>query len=299
MVKRHEASFRGTYDSEIFYQTWTLAKKDDVKGTVIVTHGLAEHSDCYHSLAEHLAEKGWNTLAWDLRGHGQSSGKRGYVAEIEDFSKDLKILSEIASEHHKGPRVLFGHSLGGQICLRALLDYGDMTYSALALSSPALGLSVKVPAFKEKLAHIAADWLPRLTMHNELDYRDLTRDEDHLATYANDPLRQDKISPALYLGMLKNFSLIKERAREIHLPTLMQLAGVERIVSTKTSEEVFEGLGSEVKVLRIYPESHHEIYNDLDKDSAREDLVEFLERVRKLASGPANKKKINLNAARK
>ncbi len=295
MLERHEAFLSGQQENDLFYQTWTLPHP--AEGTVVISHGLAEHSDCYHRLALNLGDWGWNTVAWDLRGHGQSSGKRGCVSNILEMSRDLRTLSQLVTQSPETtePLVLFGHSLGGQICLRGLLEYGNMGFSALVLSSPALGLKVKVPAYKERLARWVSDWIPELTMHNELDYRDLSRDENQLRAYETDPLRHDKISPRLYLGMLENFEEIPKRAQDIQIPTLMQLAGQDRIVDSHAAQRLFEQMGSELKVLRIYHDSHHEIYNDFDRDEALKDLKDFLSRIKKQKS---NKSKINLSRKR-
>jgi len=115
MLKRHEGTFAGFEDAELFYQTWTVP---DPKGTVLITHGLAEHSDCYHPLAKQLAQEKWNVWGWDLRGHGRSEGKRGCVRDFADFMKDLgafvhfyRLQSDLPSTQKL---ILFGHSLGSQ-----------------------------------------------------------------------------------------------------------------------------------------------------------------------------------------
>ena len=75
-VQRFEGHFKGSESNELFYQTWTPEK---VRGLFVITHGLAEHSECYHPLAKMLSDDGWLVYAWDLRGHGRSEGKRGYI----------------------------------------------------------------------------------------------------------------------------------------------------------------------------------------------------------------------------
>jgi len=108
MIERLEGTFWGYQDVELYYQLWksipigvetsttvekTVEKTADKtvpnNGTLIVTHGAAEHSDCYQRFAEEMAPKGWTVFVWDLRGHGRSEGKRGYVNRFQDFSNDL------------------------------------------------------------------------------------------------------------------------------------------------------------------------------------------------------------------
>jgi alpha-beta hydrolase superfamily lysophospholipase len=181
----------------------------------------------------------------------------------------------VAKKHRDQNLVFFGHSMGGLVTLR-YLQSRVIDYAAVALSSPLLGFAIQVPKFKEKLAHVAVRWLPTLTMYNEIKYENLTRDEAMIQSYRVDPLRHDKISPGLFLSMVESFPLAMENAAVIKNPVLMQLAGEDRIVSTEASRQFFEHLPNKKNQLIIYPESYHEIFNDLDRDKAIADLKKFL-----------------------
>ncbi|MBX3021718.1 MAG: lysophospholipase [Bdellovibrionales bacterium] len=273
MAQRFEGQFDGHDQTELFFQTWT---PENVRGTFILTHGLAEHSECYHPLAKALADDGWLVYAWDMRGHGRSEGKRGYVRSLSQFIDDLEVFHKLVrTKHPQLNTVFFGHSLGGLITTR-YLETRRPEYSALCLSSPAAGLSVAVPKLKEKLAHIANRWMPTLTMYNEIKYEDLTRDESMIKSYRADTLRHDKISPGLFLGMVEHFPLLLEQATEIKSPVLMQLSGEDRLVSTQAARELFERFPNKKKELVLYAESYHEVFNDLDRDKAMADLKKFV-----------------------
>ena len=152
MSQRFEGQFEGFDQTELFFQTWTPEK---IRGVLLLTHGLAEHSECYHNLARTLSDDGWLVYAWDMRGHGRSEGKRGYVANISNFVDDLGNFHKlVAAKHPNENLVFFGHSLGGLVTMR-FLETRKVDYAALALSSPCVGLSIPVPKFKEKLALIA------------------------------------------------------------------------------------------------------------------------------------------------
>jgi alpha-beta hydrolase superfamily lysophospholipase len=275
MIQRFEGHFVGAGKNELFFQTWTPEK---IRGTFVITHGLAEHSECYHPLAKVLAEDGWQVFAWDMRGHGRSEGKRGFVLNIANYIDDFGLfLNQVRKISALPPEnlVIFGHSLGGLVTLRHLQSQA-LEYAALCLSSPALGLGMPVPKFKEKLAHIAMNWIPTLTMYNEIKYADLTHDAEVLASYQKDNLRHDKISPGLFLTMVENFPLALAEAGKIQKAVLMQLAGDDRLVSVEASRLFFEQLPGPKKQLLVYPESFHEVFNDLDRDIAIADLKKFI-----------------------
>jgi alpha-beta hydrolase superfamily lysophospholipase len=276
MIERLEGHFWGYQDCELYYQLW---KPADSIGTIVVTHGIAEHSECYNDFAQKMAEGKWQVVAWDLRGHGRSEGKRGYVNRFQDYCDDLDAFIKFCKAgivDKTKPLVLFGHSMGGLILLKTVLNYAPQNVAALALSSPAMGISLKVPQLKIKAAHILADWMPKVTLHNEIHYEQITRDDKRNQSYKSDPLRHDKISPRLFLGMMEAMEEVHKGAGEYHWPLIMQLAGKEKIVSTPEAERLFENMASDKKQLYVYADSYHETFNDLDKEDVFRDLLNYL-----------------------
>lgn len=279
MIERLEGTFFGLGDTELFYQLW---KPAETRGTIVLTHGIAEHSECYHRFATSLAEDGWMVVGWDLRGHGKSEGKRGYVDDFSHYSQDLDLFIKFvkAQIHDRNlPLFLFGHSMGGLITIKTLIQNAPAQIRAVLLSSPALGVSLQVPELKVKAARLLADWAPKVTLYNEIDYKNLHKDPELLKSYRQDPLRHEKISPRLYLGMMASIDEAFQHAKEVHLPLLIQLAGQEKIVNTTESQRFFDSVSSKKKEVFVYQDSFHEIFNDIERDQALRDLKNFLQKM--------------------
>jgi alpha-beta hydrolase superfamily lysophospholipase len=285
MVERREGHFKGHFDLDLFYQSWTRPPHNRGTATIVLTHGLAEHSDAYHLTALSLVAKGYDVFAWDLRGHGRSEGPRGYVADFIDYSRDLTHLVDLlhTRKQVRFPLVLLGHSMGGLVTLTYLLDalgsaeiHSYRRPAAVVLSSPLLGIELPVPAFKEAAARLIARLTPRLTLHNEIQFSDLTRRPELPRAYAADPLRHDRISAPLYFGMKAAIQDVHHGASRLRLPMLIQAAGQDRVVSTPATKRFFDGVGAEPKKLIVYEDSYHEIYNDLDRERCLDDLDFFL-----------------------
>ena len=66
------------------------------KGVVLVTHGYAEHAGRYRELAHVIVNEGWAVLAYDVRGHGQSPGARGYIDRFDAYLEDLTAMASAA-----------------------------------------------------------------------------------------------------------------------------------------------------------------------------------------------------------
>src|SRR5690349_8061237 len=93
-VTIEEGHFKGYDGSELFFQTWP---QTSCRAAILGIHGLGEHSNSYRLLAEGLSGSGFQLIMSDLRGHGQSTGKRG-VGSIDDFVLDIKLFHTVVKE---------------------------------------------------------------------------------------------------------------------------------------------------------------------------------------------------------
>ncbi len=279
-VSRSEGHFYSR-STELFYQSWV---NPAARGTLVLTHGMGEHSEAYINSAADLACLGWNVIAWDLRGHGRSAGKRGHVDHFSDFSGDLSqfLLHLQKSGKLDQPFALVGHSMGGLITLRYLIDEtkdgasDDPKPFACVLSSPLVAVALAVPQVKEFAGRVLSSIWPSLTLNNEINYADLTRDPEWLKTYDRDSLRHDKISAALYAGMVETMKYVLDHAGSVLLPIEILAAGTDKIVSLDAERTLFERLGAPNKKMIVYNDSYHEIFNDLERETVFRDLNEFL-----------------------
>lgn len=275
--ERNEGYFKGYKGESLFFQSW---QKKDPELNVIITHGMGEHSESYARLVNHFTPQNFSFFAWDLRGHGRSNGKRGYAANFNDFVYDMEIFIEEAFKtfNFKTPVVLLGHSLGGLIQTKFLItNPNKFQIKAQVLSSPLLGFSVEVPAIKDKAARLLYSTFPKITLGNELSNDMLTRDPNVVAEYEKDHLRHEMISSGIYLGMIDSFAMIFPRAHEITLPTFMQIAENDPVVSSSKAKEFFELISSPNKRIVVYGDgARHENYNDIHREKVFQDLEKNL-----------------------
>tara|TARA_B110001454_G_C12723326_1_gene436686 strand:- start:47126 stop:47983 length:858 start_codon:yes stop_codon:yes gene_type:complete len=275
--ERNEGYFKGYKNESLFFQSW---QKKDPELNIIITHGMGEHSESYARLVNHFADQNISFFSWDLRGHGRSNGKRGYAANFNDFVYDMEIFLEEAFKtfKFKAPVILLGHSMGGLIQTKFLItNPNKFQIKAQVLSSPLFGFSVAVPPIKDKAARLLYSTFPKVTLGNELSHDMLTRDKAVIAEYEKDHLRHEVISSGIYLGMIDSFKMIFPRAHEITLPTFMQIAENDPVVSSAKAKEFFELIGASNKRIVIYGEgARHENYNDIHREKVFQDLEKNL-----------------------
>ena len=133
--------------------------KDDAKGTVLILPGRSEYIEKYASGAEELAARGYAALAIDWRGQGLADrllddARVGHVDRFTDYQKDLAAALR-AARHLDLPRPWFmlGHSMGGGIGLRAVME--GMPVQACAFTGPMWGIymSPVIKPFGWMLSH--------------------------------------------------------------------------------------------------------------------------------------------------
>ncbi|TEU21974.1 MAG: alpha/beta hydrolase [Anaerolineales bacterium] len=105
-------------DVELYYTRW--GNEGDTR--IMLVHGWTGSNEVFRDFRFMLAERGFDVVAVDLRGHGRSSKPEGeYTHEL--FSADVHGLAE-ALEWMDG-FALLGQSMGGYIVLDYALRYPE------------------------------------------------------------------------------------------------------------------------------------------------------------------------------
>ena len=244
------------------------------RGRVVLVHGYAEHVGRYPHVIEALTEAGYDCHALDLRGHGRSEGVRGHVLRFQDYLDDLDLFVAELPQNAL-PRFLVGHSLGGLLSLRYVLDRPE-TFAALAVSSPYLHLATDVHFLTEAVATAASHLAPTLLTKSPIEAKALSHDPAMVQAYIDDPLVFKTFNARWFFQARKAQEEVLERAGEIRLPVLMMLGSADPIADPERGRQIFPSLGSPDKTLKVYDGFLHEIFNEVGRERVIQDLVEWL-----------------------
>ena len=269
-------SFTSQDGLKIFYRHYPSPNE---KARLVIAHGLSEHSGRYGNVIERLFPKDISIWALDHRGHGQSEGARGHISSFDEYLNDLGGMIEIAktgiSQNTKC--FLLGHSMGGLIALMFAFQNPNKI-DGLIVSSPSLGMKVKVPGFKMVMGKFMSSIWPTLSLGNELDTSKISRDNEVVKKYDQDPFKHGKVTARWFTEFLASMEKAHRLAPAMKLPILMQVAGDDHLVDAQASKAFYEKLTVEDKTLHFYDGLYHEVYNALapDRKKVLDDLENWI-----------------------
>ncbi len=247
------------------------------RGSVVIAHGLAEHSSRYVELASHLVSIGYAVHALDHRGHGRSDGARSYVEAFDWVVDDLVQFVRAARDRDPASRVsLLGHSFGGAVALLAALGEPDLV-GRLVLSAPAIGADPGIPLARLALGRLLSVVAPRAGIL-KLPAAGISRDAAVVRAYETDPLVYRGAIPARTLvELLAAMRRISELAPSLAVPTLVMHGTADRLVPLKFTEPVYARLGSRDLTIKLYDGYYHEIFNEPGRARVIADLEAWLD----------------------
>jgi alpha-beta hydrolase superfamily lysophospholipase len=272
---RHlSGTFDGSDGLAIFFQGWT--PEGPARATLMIAHGLAEHSGRYGNVIDHLIPLGYAVYALDHRGHGRSDGERCHVDRFDQFVADLELFRRtVRSAQPTGPLILIGHSMGGAIALAYTIRY-QRDLDGLILSGPASTRGRSYSMFESARIEVLARLMPHRRL-SPLPSSAICRDAAVVAAYDSDPLvTRNGPTVRLRRELRRVTRDFPARFPNITLPVLLQHGEADELVSVDASVFLADRLGSESITLHTYPGLAHEVYNEPERERVLEDLAAWL-----------------------
>jgi alpha-beta hydrolase superfamily lysophospholipase len=243
----------------LFLRDWALPQ---ARGAVLIVHGLGEHSGRYQRLAQWFNQRGYAVRSYDQRGHGQTPGRRGALRHGDDLLEDLaSVYNDYSSSLPHAP-LLLGHSMGGLVAARAVLD-GRVTPPAMLLSSPALRSWESAGMIR--LARVLSRVAPNLPLRNGLAFDKLSHDAQVVADYRSDPLRHGWITPRLADFIFSAGATCIADAAALAVPTLLLVADSDELVDPAGSRAFARKAASSGQLTtRFFSTLYHELFNETE-----------------------------------
>ena len=128
---------------------WPAGNAAEAKGTVLIFPGRTEYIEKYGRDAAVLTQAGYAVLAIDWRGQGIAdrmvdNARVGHVDQFPDYQRDVAAVLEVArTADLPQPWHVLGHSMGGCIALRAVME--GLPVNSAIFSAPMWGIRLAAP----------------------------------------------------------------------------------------------------------------------------------------------------------
>lgn len=249
-----------TFADGLRYRHWEPASTP--RATVVLVHGLGEHSGRYEALATHFAERGIAVVAPDHIGHGESPGTRVFVQRFDDYLQGVRQCRDwIDKTYPQVPCFILGHSMGGLITGLLLLE-DQALYRGALFSGPAFAAGDPPGVLLMLIARLVARLAPRTGLM-ALDATGVSRDPAVVAAYQADPLvNHGKVTAGLAVAIFAAMDTVLDRAGEISLPVLIMHGAADTMAAPEGARRFADAINSADKTLKILPGLYHEIFNE-------------------------------------
>lgn len=297
--------------AKIKINKWLVDEDMEVKGVVVLHHGLAEHSMRYDRFGSILSENGFVLIAHDVRGHGATaenalkdkSGMFGQLSRKDGFNKAVEDLYEIiisAKAEYVGKKIiLMGHSFGSFVTQRFIEKYSHQidgcilcgtSYMPQMVTGSGLALAKTVAFFKGK--NKTSKLLKTLSFggYNK-GIEDKTSENSWISVnkfnvemYDMDQWCGFPLTTSFYCDLLYGLNQIgkKKNIKSIRkdLPVYFIYGGQDPVgnygKSIKTLYGFYTKFGMTNLDIKEYAQDRHELLNENDKETVESDIITFL-----------------------
>jgi lysophospholipase len=251
----------------------------DAWARLVIIHGYGEHSGRYLPVMRWFAERGVTCHAFDQRGHGKASGRRGYVWKWDEFLTDLSasLDEENRFNRHAIPRFVLGHSHGGLIVSMGVIEK-LVSADGVILTSPYIRSGVPISAGRLALARAVGVILPWARFRSGMQETWLSSDQQMLAASREDPLLLRTATPRWYVRMLAEQWHARHLAMDFSLPLLCLVGDSDPVALPEAGVRFFEQVSSTEKKLIRYPGMLHELLRETGREVVFGDIFSWMRR---------------------
>ncbi len=230
----------------------------DYKATVVILHGYLGHCGLLSKIIKYMIDAGYAVAAFDLPGHGLSSGQPTAIDEFSQYCDSLNDFMKIIKPQLHGPYHIIGHSTGAAIIMDYLLEGGNDCFDKIILTAPLersdwwllskIGFSICRPFCNN---------LPRV-------FRNVSSDKDFLRFVKHkDPLQAKKVS-VKWINAMFNWDKKITNAKTSPRKVLVIQGTKDNIIDWKFNIKFIQSKFKNSQV-EFIENARHELFNESEE----------------------------------
>lgn len=224
------------------------------RGRVVFLHGIQSHGGWYGRSCRELAGAGLEVFFLDRRGCGHNRERRGDAGSFRRLLDDVgEFVKTLPTDR---PITLAGISWGGKLA------------GAFPFRHPGLvqKIALLCPGFFPKVSPglLSKALIARCALTNPARMFPIPLNDPELFTASpagremirNDPLALREATARMLFQSAALDIYLRRASKRVNIPTLLMLAGRDRIIDNDRTRRFVEGFRTDKTILE-YPDSHH------------------------------------------
>lgn len=128
----------GTFESQGYKISGSLfiPKNNKYNKIVIIMHGYLDHTGILKNLIKHLLNNNCAVAAYDMPGHGLSSGELASIGSFKTYAYILSDFIKIIKNNFNKPIDLIAHSTGCSVVYEYLTKHNDKVFDKVIFLAP-------------------------------------------------------------------------------------------------------------------------------------------------------------------
>ena len=227
----------------------------------------------YREFAEFLgAEYNICTIVHDARGHGKSSGQRGFIGGMPELFSDIDTILDFAKDdkHPSVPVFVLAHSFGGMTFLDYARDNMKLSQriQGSIITCPFVDFADHLDSVKVTVTRILGTFLPRLSLPvEELPAKNLTSDPVKQKEHDEDPANLHYFTVGWGLQTLNTQVRLRETTPlPIATPVLYIVAENDKVSDVEAVKKTGESIEQKDKTIVVRKGEEHEVLNETKRE---------------------------------
>lgn len=287
------------------YHTF-FTPKDEVKATLLIAHGMAEHSGRYEEFAQFLADNGIAVATYDHLGHGNTAEnlqELGYIEPdypMQALLKDTVIMADtLKARHPDVPHFIMGHSMGSFIVRNVLQHHASDFAGAILMGTGDFDPLIKIflpitkvlnkiapkqrnKVFAQAMNHLLNAKLGAINIDS--DYAWISENPENIDDYEADALCGFDFTNNGFMGLftLMDKGLNKHWAKTIDKEfAMLFISGQDDPIGNmgkgiRNLNKHLQQQGFTQAEYRLYPNMRHEPLHEKHNQMVYQDLLNWL-----------------------
>jgi alpha-beta hydrolase superfamily lysophospholipase len=263
----------------------SYAPAGEPRGIIVFLHGIQSHANWYAHSSSRLAQAGYQVYFLDRRGAGMNWQNHGDAPSfrrlLDDIAEFLTAIPRSASRGHTTaqlPVFLAGISWGGKLAV-ALERRHPGLIDGLILMCPGFYAKVRPTLWQRLGIFFSRLFRPRKLFPIPLNDPELfTASPTWQQFLRDDPLRLHHATARLLIESLRLDGYLSFTPKYVHVPTLLLLAGEDRIIRNEPTRDFVGKFATQDKTMIEYPGAHHTLEFEPNPDLYIADLLMWLEK---------------------